>query len=92
MRTIVITLIRFYRIFISPLFPSSCRFYPTCSQYALDALNTYGLLKGGWLALKRLVRCHPFCPGGYDPVDPESRSAKPARESGKAGFPESRTV
>jgi putative membrane protein insertion efficiency factor len=60
--------IRFYRRFISPLFPPSCRFYPTCSQYALKALERYGVFKGGWLVLKRLSKCHPYHPGGFDPL------------------------
>jgi putative membrane protein insertion efficiency factor len=65
----LIGLIRLYRKYISPLKGKpSCRFYPTCSQYAIDALSRYGALKGGWLALKRLLKCHPFHPGGYDPV------------------------
>ncbi|HEX29469.1 TPA: membrane protein insertion efficiency factor YidD [Candidatus Poribacteria bacterium] len=59
---------RGYQIFISPLFPPSCRFYPTCSQYSVEAISKYGLIKGGWLSLKRLSRCHPFNPGGYDPL------------------------
>ena len=61
-------LIRFYRRFISPLFPPSCRFYPTCSQYALEALKRYGAFKGVWLTLKRLSKCHPYHPGGCDPL------------------------
>ena len=61
--------IRFYRVFISPLTPPSCRFHPTCSCYTLEAVNKYGTLGGLWLGLKRLVRCHPWHPGGYDPVD-----------------------
>lgn len=60
--------IRFYRLCISPLFPPSCRYVPTCSQYALEAIGKYGALKGGRLAVKRICRCHPFRPGGYDPV------------------------
>jgi len=65
----MIFLIRLYQKYLSPLKgKGSCRFYPTCSQYAIDALNRYGVLKGSWLALKRLSKCHPFHPGGYDPV------------------------
>ncbi|WP_223829715.1 membrane protein insertion efficiency factor YidD [Paenibacillus arenilitoris] len=62
--------IRFYRKVISPLKPPSCRFYPTCSQYALEAIEKHGAAKGSWLAAKRIARCHPFHPGGYDPVPP----------------------
>ena len=61
-------LIRFYQICISPLKPSCCRFTPTCSQYALEAIEKYGALKGGWMAFKRILRCNPFHKGGYDPV------------------------
>ncbi|HPE36933.1 MAG TPA: membrane protein insertion efficiency factor YidD, partial [Spirochaetales bacterium] len=60
-------LIVFYRRFISPLKPPSCRFYPTCSAYALEAIQKYGAAKGGALAVKRILRCHPYNPGGYDP-------------------------
>jgi putative membrane protein insertion efficiency factor len=60
--------IRFYRSAISPFTPPSCRFQPTCSAYALQAIEKYGAARGGWLALRRLLRCHPFCKGGYDPV------------------------
>ena len=60
--------IRFYRRHISPMFPPCCRFTPTCSAYALEAVEKYGALKGGFLALKRILKCHPFHPGGYDPV------------------------
>lgn len=63
-----ILLIKIYQLIISPLFPSSCRYLPTCSQYSLDALKKYGLLKGGWLGLKRILRCHPWGGSGYDPV------------------------
>ena len=61
-------LIHFYRACISPLFPACCRFTPTCSQYALEAVQKYGALKGGYLALRRILRCHPLHKGGYDPV------------------------
>jgi len=61
-------LIKGYQWFISPILPGSCRYYPTCSSYALEALNTHGPLKGGWLGLRRIVRCHPWNDGGYDPV------------------------
>lgn len=63
-----ILLVRFYQICISPLKPPSCRFTPTCSQYAIEALKKYGPLKGSYLAVKRLLRCHPFGGSGYDPV------------------------
>ncbi|MDA8164892.1 MAG: membrane protein insertion efficiency factor YidD [Desulfobacteraceae bacterium] len=63
-----LALIRLYRRWLSPLLPPRCRFYPTCSQYALEAVERYGALRGCWLALRRLLRCHPFHPGGFDPV------------------------
>lgn len=61
-------LIMAYRRFLSPLLPATCRFYPTCSAYGAEALRRYGLFKGGWLLTKRLARCHPWHPGGIDPV------------------------
>jgi len=67
-RKVAVFLIRGYQQVISPLFPATCRFLPTCSQYAVEALSTYGIVKGGWLSLKRVVKCHPFHPGGYDPL------------------------
>ena len=60
--------IRFYQIFISPLKPPTCRFYPTCSAYAIEAIQKKVPVKGTWLAIKRIAKCHPFHPGGYDPV------------------------
>ncbi|MBR2879551.1 MAG: membrane protein insertion efficiency factor YidD [Oscillospiraceae bacterium] len=68
MKKLFLFLIRFYRRHISPLKQPCCRFIPTCSQYALEAIEKYGALKGSWLALRRLLRCHPLCKGGYDPV------------------------
>ena len=69
MKKILLTLIRFYQRSISPLRPPCCRFRPTCSQYALEAITKYGAIKGGWLALRRFLRCNPFYKGNYhDPV------------------------
>jgi hypothetical protein len=65
---LMLALIRFYRGYISPMFPPVCRYTPTCSQYATEAITKYGALKGGWLALKRICRCHPWGGSGYDPV------------------------
>ncbi len=64
----MIFLIRFYQLFISPLLGNNCRYYPTCSQYAIDAIEKKGVLKGSWMAVKRICRCHPWHDGGYDPV------------------------
>ena len=64
MKQVLLELVRFYRKKISPLRPSCCRFIPTCSQYALEAIEKYGALKGGWLTCRRLLRCHPFYRGG----------------------------
>ena len=60
--------LRMYKAVVSPLLGSNCRFYPSCSEYAYQAISRYGALKGSWMALKRLARCHPFNPGGYAPV------------------------
>ncbi|MGB8327229.1 MAG: membrane protein insertion efficiency factor YidD [Steroidobacteraceae bacterium] len=72
MRAIAEWLIRGYQYAISPLLGPRCRFYPTCSQYALDAIHRHGMLRGGWLAMKRIGRCHPWHPGGFDPVPDRS--------------------
>jgi putative membrane protein insertion efficiency factor len=70
MRYVAAFLIRLYQWTVSPLLGPRCRFYPSCSQYALEALLRFGMLEGGWLAVKRLGRCHPWHPGGFDPVPP----------------------
>ena len=68
MKVALIFLIRGYRLFISPLLPPSCRFTPTCSEYAMEAIQKYGAFRGVYLGVKRILRCHPFHAGGYDPV------------------------
>ncbi len=68
MKKVLIFLIRMYRKYVSPMKPPSCRFYPTCSAYAIQAIEKYGAFKGSFLALKRILKCHPLHPGGYDPV------------------------
>ena len=73
MRRILATLVRGYARFLSPFTPPSCRFYPSCSEYAEEAIQRHGALRGGWLALRRILRCHPFCAGGVDLVPEERR-------------------
>lgn len=68
MRPLLIALLRGYRYVVSPLIGRHCRFYPTCSAYALEAVTRYGAARGAWLGLRRVLRCHPWHPGGYDPV------------------------
>ena len=68
MKKILILIVKFYRKFISPMKPPSCRFYPTCSEYSLQALEKYGALKGGYLSIKRILKCNPLHKGGYDPL------------------------
>jgi uncharacterized protein len=70
MRHLAVALIRLYQWTVSPLLGPRCRFYPSCSQYALEAIRRFGLLRGGWLGLVRLARCHPWQRGGFDPVPP----------------------
>ncbi|MBS4200101.1 membrane protein insertion efficiency factor YidD [Bacillus sp. FJAT-49732] len=72
MKKILIMIIRFYQKIISPLKPPTCRFYPTCSQYGIEAIQRFGALRGGFLTIKRILKCHPFHPGGIDPV-PEKK-------------------
>lgn len=72
MKKILISMVKFYRKYISPMKPPSCRFTPTCSEYSIDALNKYGALKGSWMSIKRILKCHPYYKGPfYDPVDKE---------------------
>ena len=67
-KDVTIGIIKAYKIFVSPLFGPTCRFYPSCSSYAIEAIRVYGLLRGVLLAFKRILKCHPLHPGGYDPV------------------------
>jgi putative membrane protein insertion efficiency factor len=69
-KLVTLQLLRAYKWAISPLFPPACRFVPTCSEYAMEAVERYGALRGGWMAFARLLRCHPFARSGYDPVVP----------------------
>lgn len=68
MKYIFLFLIKIYRNFISPLTPPSCRFYPTCSEYSYESIKKHGVVKGGWYSIVRISKCHPWHPGGYDPV------------------------
>jgi putative membrane protein insertion efficiency factor len=68
MRHVLIFFVRMYQVGLSPLLPASCRYYPSCSAYAITALEKHGAIRGAWLAVRRIARCHPFHPGGYDPV------------------------
>ncbi|OLN34030.1 membrane protein insertion efficiency factor YidD [Desulfosporosinus metallidurans] len=68
MKRVLVILIRIYQKFISPLKGQSCRFYPTCSEYSIQALQKYGFFQGSWKSIKRILKCHPFHPGGHDPV------------------------
>lgn len=77
MKYVLIALLKAYRAVISPLYGDVCKFYPTCSAYALDAVTHHGALKGSWLTIRRLVRCHPWSLGGYDPV-PGTEAARGA--------------
>ncbi len=68
MKAVALSLIRLYQLTLSPMLAPSCRFIPSCSEYAYQAIQKYGLVRGGWKAARRLARCHPLNPGGYDPV------------------------
>ncbi|HES75775.1 MAG TPA: membrane protein insertion efficiency factor YidD [bacterium] len=87
MRRVLIGIIRAYQLVLSPLMGRQCRFEPTCSCYAIEAIQRHGSLRGGWLGVKRICRCHPFSPGGYDPVpepDAQKPTPKPAPETHKS--------
>ena len=91
MKTLMIVCIRFYQLFISPLFPPTCRFYPTCSEYTKQAIERFGLLKGGLLGVKRICKCHPLNEGGIDllqPVDGE-QTLEAQEEISITGSPQS---
>lgn len=79
MRAFLIALVRGYRFLLSPWLGRQCRFEPTCSAYAIEALETHGALRGSALTVARLARCHPFCDGGHDPVPPRTPAARLAR-------------
>jgi putative membrane protein insertion efficiency factor len=72
MKRLLLMMIRLYQLCLAPFVGGQCRFYPSCSAYAAEAIDTHGALRGLWLALRRLLRCHPFCPGGVDPVPPRN--------------------
>lgn len=75
MKAILLALIDGYRLLLSPFFGANCRFYPTCSAYAREAIDVHGALRGTWLAVRRIAKCHPWHPGGVDPVPPRETSA-----------------
>jgi putative membrane protein insertion efficiency factor len=83
-KLVVLQLLRGYKWAISPMFPPACRYVPTCSEYAMEAVERYGAVRGGMMALRRLVRCHPFAHGGYDPVVKGSKNPRPSTSSGQA--------
>lgn len=80
-RQIVRGSIRAYQLFLSPFLGNHCRFYPSCSQYAMEAVEHHGVLRGGWLGIRRLLRCHPWHPGGVDPVPPVRQSSEADKQS-----------
>jgi len=88
-RRVVVLGLRLYRLVVSPLYGPTCRFYPSCSEYALIAVDRHGVVRGGWLAVRRLLRCHPWNPGGVDPVPPLEGHAKSGESSTAADDPNS---
>ena len=80
MRWLLVLLLRGYRAFISPLYGQVCRYHPSCSAYALEAVTRHGSIRGSWLALRRLLRCHPWAAGGYDPVPQSAPSIRSSPE------------
>jgi putative membrane protein insertion efficiency factor len=83
-KTVVLHMLRGYKWAISPMFPPACRYVPTCSEYAMEAIDRYGVFRGGWMGLVRLLRCHPFVRGGYDPVTAHAPTVKPAHHCHQA--------
>ncbi|MEC7242113.1 MAG: membrane protein insertion efficiency factor YidD [Myxococcota bacterium] len=81
MKWLLLRLVQFYRRCISPLLPASCRFYPTCSAYAQEAIEVHGAIRGGFLSARRICKCHPWNPGGIDPVPPLNSSTEPKNPS-----------
>ena len=77
MKTLLLFLLRAYQLLISPVLGQNCRFYPSCSCYAHEAIEQHGVIRGGWLAIRRLGRCHPWHPGGLDPVPPANTASTP---------------
>ncbi|HEY5718059.1 MAG TPA: membrane protein insertion efficiency factor YidD [Motiliproteus sp.] len=77
LKALLMLLIRGYQLFISPLLGPNCRYYPSCSAYCLEALQSHGLVRGSWLGLRRILRCHPYCDGGLDPVPPCRHHTQP---------------
>jgi putative membrane protein insertion efficiency factor len=78
----LIGLLKAYRLFISPLYGQVCRYHPSCSAYALEAVTVHGSIRGGWLAVRRLARCHPWAAGGYDPVPGTTERPRPRHAQG----------
>lgn len=74
MRNVVKGLIRLYQVLLSPVLGNNCRFHPSCSRYAMEAIDVHGVLRGSWIAMRRLAKCHPWHPGGVDPVPPDRRN------------------
>ncbi len=79
MQRLLMALVRAYQLILSPLLGSNCRYYPTCSAYTLEALELWGPWRGSWLGIRRILRCHPFRAGGYDPVPTPDEQQKPRR-------------
>jgi uncharacterized protein len=82
-RNVAVQVLRGYKWAISPMFPPACRYVPTCSEYAMEAIDRFGVFRGGLMALWRLLRCHPFVKGGYDPVPQDVRPGAPQQESAR---------
>ena len=89
-RRLVVSMLRGYRWLVSPIYGDVCRFYPSCSAYALEAVDRYGVLRGGWLAGRRLLRCHPWNPGGVDPVPGSSEDGHTHTPETSRSAPDSR--